>query len=59
LKTIPGAPPNLVVEPHGCPFTARCELATEKCAGENPQLSPVNPSHRIACWMDVKTGALR
>jgi oligopeptide transport system ATP-binding protein len=59
LKSIPGAPPNLVVEPHGCPFRARCELAMEKCASENPQLSPVNPSHRIACWIDVKTGAPR
>jgi oligopeptide transport system ATP-binding protein len=23
LKSIPGAPPNLVVEPHGCPFAPR------------------------------------
>ncbi len=25
LKSIPGAPPNLLVAPHGCPFAPRCE----------------------------------
>ena len=65
LKSIPGAPPNLVVEPHGCPFAPRCELAVEKCTNENPLLTivqtttPVNLGHRIACWMDVQTGAPR
>ncbi|MGE5224788.1 MAG: ABC transporter ATP-binding protein [Omnitrophica WOR_2 bacterium] len=59
LKSIPGAPPNLVVEPHGCPFAPRCEMAVEKCTNVNPLLTPVNSGHKIACWVDVKTGALR
>jgi oligopeptide transport system ATP-binding protein len=59
LKSIPGAPPSLLVEPHGCPFVARCEYALEKCRDQNPPLTPVGPDHRIACWVDVKTGAPR
>ncbi len=60
LKSIPGAPPSLLVEPHGCPFTARCEFAIERCKTENPPLMPVGQSHHnIACWVDIQTGARR
>jgi oligopeptide transport system ATP-binding protein len=59
LKSIPGAPPSLLVEPSGCPFVARCEFAVEKCRAENPQLTSVGEGHRIACWVDVKTGGPR
>ena len=54
LKSIPGAPPNLLVEPKGCPFAPRCEMVIELCYSENPSLRPVAPGHRIACWVDVK-----
>ena len=60
LKSIPGAPPSLLVEPHGCPFSARCEVAIERCKTENPPLTPVGENHHnIACWVDIKTGAPR
>ncbi|MBN2550532.1 MAG: ABC transporter ATP-binding protein [Anaerolineales bacterium] len=59
LKSIPGAPPNLLVEPHGCPFAPRCEYAIDLCRKEMPALIPVLPDHRIACWINIKTGALR
>jgi len=59
LKSIPGAPPNLLVEPKGCPFAPRCEYARERCWDENPVLSVVGTNHRIACWVDIKTGDLR
>jgi len=59
LKSIPGAPPNLLVEPKGCPFAPRCEYARERCWDENPVLSVVGTKHRIACWVDIKTGDLR
>jgi len=59
LKSIPGAPPSLLVAPNGCPFVTRCEHAIEKCRTENPQLTSVGEAHRIACWVDVKTGAPR
>jgi oligopeptide transport system ATP-binding protein len=57
LKSIPGAPPHLLVQPHGCPFAPRCEFAFERCVTENPALQPVGPGHTIACWVDVTTAA--
>ncbi len=54
LKSIPGAPPNLLVEPHGCPFAPRCEYAFERCWAEMPPLELIAPRHKIACWVDVQ-----
>lgn len=60
LRSIPGAPPSLLVEPHGCPFRTRCEFNIERCAKDNPTLAPVDQDgHRIACWVDTKTGGQR
>jgi len=59
LKSIPGAPPNLLVEPHGCPFAPRCEFVIERCRAETPPLTPVAPGHQIACWVDIDTGTAR
>jgi len=59
LKSIPGAPPNLLVEPVGCPFAPRCEYVIEKCRTENPELTSVGRNHSFACWVDVRTGAPR
>jgi oligopeptide transport system ATP-binding protein len=59
LKSIPGAPPNLLVGPVGCPFAPRCEFAIEKCKAENPSLKELKGGHSIACWVNVKTGAQR
>ena len=59
LKSIPGAPPSLHAQPRGCPFAPRCEFAIDRCWSENPALEPVTAGHRIACWVDVRTGAPR
>lgn len=59
LKSIQGAPPNLLVEPNGCPFAPRCEFVQEKCIQQNPQLVNIEETHKVACWVDPKTGALR
>jgi oligopeptide transport system ATP-binding protein len=59
LKSIRGAPPNLLVEPRGCPFAPRCDYVQEHCVQENPALLELVPGHRAACWVDVQTGALR
>ncbi len=59
LKSIPGAPPSLLVEPHGCPFAPRCEFVLERCKSENPPLKTVQGTHTAACWVDVTTGAPR
>ena len=59
LKSIAGAPPNLLVEPHGCPFAPRCDFTQDRCWEENPSLTPIDLQHRIACWVDVSTGTPR
>jgi oligopeptide transport system ATP-binding protein len=59
LRSIPGAPPNLLVAPHGCPFAQRCEYAFDQCRAEMPALTSVGLNHRIACWVDIRTGARR
>jgi oligopeptide/dipeptide ABC transporter ATP-binding protein len=59
LKSIPGAPPNLLIEPHGCPFAARCEFVFERCKSEMPPLDPITINHKVACWVDVRTGEPR
>jgi len=59
LKSIPGAPPNLLVEPHGCPFAPRCDFAFERCRVENPLLEQVAAGHKVACWVDIATGKPR
>ncbi len=59
LKSIAGAPPSLLVEPHGCPFAPRCEAAVERCPVENPPLRTIGPGHRIACWVDIRPGAVK
>jgi len=60
LKSIPGAPPSLLVEPHGCPFVLRCEHAIERCRTENPPLTAARQAgHNTACWVDTKTRGQR
>jgi len=59
LLSIPGAPPNLLVEPKGCPFAARCTSVIERCRVEMPPLIQVAPNHQAACWVDVTSGKPR
>jgi oligopeptide transport system ATP-binding protein len=60
LRSIPGAPPNLLVEPKGCPFAPRCELMFDRCLQEMPPLIHVAPhNHQAACWVDLTTGKPR
>jgi oligopeptide transport system ATP-binding protein len=59
LNSIPGAPPNMLVKPHGCPFAPRCKYAFERCWSERPPLENLAVRHKAACWVDVKTGEPR
>jgi len=59
LTPIEGLPPDLIDLPPGCPFAPRCEYAIDRCLEENPPLEPVAPGHKVACWIDVKTGKPR
>jgi oligopeptide transport system ATP-binding protein len=54
LASIPGAPPNLLVEPHSCPFAPRCTHVIDQCRVENPPLVSVGVNHKAACWVDIK-----
>lgn len=59
LLSIEGSPPVLYQKPSACPFAPRCKWAMERCWKENPALEPVAPEHRVACWVDTKTGRSR
>jgi len=59
LNSIPGAPPNLLVEPHGCPFAARCTYTFDRCREQTPPLQTVAMNHKAACWWDMNTGKPR
>lgn len=49
LTAIPGATPNLLNIPSGCPFHPRCPFATEICAEQDPPFVEVGPAHFAAC----------
>src|SRR5260370_1529556 len=54
LRTIEGAPPDLLNPPTGCPFMPRCAFARAICR-TMPPLDPLagNSAHLKACWVDV------
>ena len=54
LRTIEGAPPDLLNPPSGCPFMPRCAFARAICR-TMPPLDPVggDSRHLKACWVDV------
>jgi oligopeptide transport system ATP-binding protein len=57
--SIDGLPPTLMEKPQYCPFAPRCKFAIERCWNENPVLETLAPDHRVACWVDIKTGRAR
>jgi len=50
LKSIPGAPPRLIMPPKGCRFEPRCEYAMEKCKTVDPQ-EIEKAGHLVACHL--------
>lgn len=49
LAAIPGATPNLLRIPSGCPFHPRCPYATEICSTDRPPLLDLGGTHFTAC----------
>jgi peptide/nickel transport system ATP-binding protein len=49
LATLPGELPDPAQPPPGCPFEARCALATEECRVRPPDPAPVADDHLSAC----------
>ena len=56
LVSIDGLPPVLYEKPNHCPFAPRCKYAIDRCWNENPPLLTISLQHKVACWVDVKTG---
>lgn len=50
LVTIPGNPPNLLHLPQGCPFSPRCQFASEQCKKTPPKLTELSNGHLRNCW---------
>lgn len=51
LISIPGAPPDLIAPPVGCPFAARCEYAMKVCKEKMPPHFTLGEGHTAACWL--------
>ncbi|MBY5993741.1 oligopeptide ABC transporter ATP-binding protein OppD [Ferrimonas balearica] len=54
LPTIPGNPPNLLALPPGCPFSARCVNASERCNAEPPALVNFDGARQRACHIAIE-----
>ena len=59
LSPINGIPPVLYEDPSFCPFAERCRYKVDHCLSENPGLLTVASEHKVACWVDPKTGKER
>jgi oligopeptide transport system ATP-binding protein len=63
LTSIEGSPPDMRNAIVGCPFAPRCPYRKDVCLEFTPPLEVVPdatvPQHKMACWVDVRTGELR
>ena len=60
LRPIPGSPPTMIGDLHGCPFAPRCPLAAEICSENEPPLAPVEglrAGHLAACHFAAEAHA--
>jgi oligopeptide/dipeptide ABC transporter ATP-binding protein len=51
LRTMSGAPPDLINPPAGCRFHPRCDHAMERCRQEEPPYRQVSDERWTACWL--------
>lgn len=56
LVSIPGSPPDLVAPPVGCPFASRCDVVSDKCLTDLPDLIPLSEGRSVACWHPLDHG---
>lgn len=54
LYVIPGNVPSTGNYPPGCPFSARCEYAGERCKAEEPPEVYLEDGRRVRCFRHVK-----
>jgi oligopeptide/dipeptide ABC transporter ATP-binding protein len=50
LRTMPGAPPDLVNAPSGCVFHPRCPYVMAICRRESPKVVKES-DHLTLCWL--------
>lgn len=55
LVQIDGAMPRLNAIPAGCAFNPRCSQVQADCLDRRPTLSPVGPTHQVACWRQASS----
>ncbi len=56
LQVIGGRPPDLVNQPKGCAFAARCPRVQPRCLEERPELEPsLAAGHSFACHFPVES----
>lgn len=51
LRTMAGAPPDLINPPSGCHFHPRCPDVMERCRSEEPPYQQVRDERWTACWL--------
>jgi peptide/nickel transport system ATP-binding protein len=51
LRTMAGAPPDLIHPPSGCRFHPRCPHAMSRCCREKPRYGRVRDGRWVACWL--------
>ncbi len=51
LRTMAGAPPDLIHPPSGCRFHPRCPQAMDRCRTEEPVYRRVSPKRWTMCWL--------
>ena len=54
LRPIEGSPPDMEVEPAGCPFAPRCAWRLPQCWTVTPRLEATGPGHLLACHNPVE-----
>jgi oligopeptide/dipeptide ABC transporter ATP-binding protein len=54
-----GFTPIFTEKPNYCPFVSRCKFSIDRCKVENPAQNEIGIDHRVACWVDLKTGKVR
>ena len=61
LPTIPGMVPPSGKFPAGCVFSPRCPYACEKCVSNKPEITEIEPGHKVRCFRaeEIFSGKIR
>jgi oligopeptide/dipeptide ABC transporter ATP-binding protein len=51
LRTMEGAPPDLIHPPTACRFHPRCPRVMDRCREQEPTFSKVGPGRWVMCWL--------